>query len=134
MSASASRLLENALAVAEGSDPAQLTPAHARRNRHALRQIQAVAPAVTAAEIERRARIYARVMPAGARCTAHALALHWAKCDAGRTAGPAPTAAPTGWRERLEAEFPGNRINADRRGFEHIPAEIRRQLFPAETT
>lgn len=70
-----------ALANADGSDPAQLTGSGKKAIAVALASIRGVCPNVTSEEIKRRAQNYHRVMSAGTRLTAHALAKHWARCD-----------------------------------------------------
>jgi hypothetical protein len=105
-----------ALALAEGSDPDQLTEGASKRIAVALAQIRRATPTVTPQMISDRADVYrSRVMPAGNRLTAHALAMHWAKCgQRPMTAGTSPPlAATTGWRATLEQLFPGNAVSAD---------------------
>lgn len=73
--------LFDALAIAGGSDPLQLTRSAARTIAVALAEIKQATPSVTPEEIARRASIYPAVMPRGTILTAHALVKHWARCD-----------------------------------------------------
>lgn len=75
--------LHDALAEAEGSNPAELTKTRARTIGVALAEIQKASPDVTPDEIARRARAYPQVMPPGTKLTAPALASHWARCGSG---------------------------------------------------
>lgn len=81
-----------ALAKAEGSCPEELTSRGRASIEVALAVIMRVRPNVSAAEIERRARVYRSVMPSGTRLTARALATHWARCGGGASS-PAASAA-----------------------------------------
>lgn len=128
--------LFDALALADGSDPKQLTPNHAKRIGVALAQIRKACPDLTPNEIHRRARIYTSVMPAGNRRTASALAANWAKCG-GRPivamSGPfAPELpAPGNWRETMERLYPNNAVNRENRGWGDVPKEIREEVRAA---
>lgn len=121
--------LFKSIAIAEGSVVAQLTKPAEKRINAALDQILRVFPQLTAAEIDRRALRYHQVMPAGTRLTAHALAMHWAKC--GSPANPNASVAisePKDWREKLERKYPGNAINAEMRGWSDVPPQIQAEL------
>jgi len=132
--------LFEALAVADGSNPTQLTQPGAKRIGVALAQIRKAMPDVTPHEIARRSRIYASVMPSGTRCTAPALAANWAKCGGvaigtlnfGQMAGnqKESPAAPPNWRERLEREYPDNAVNRESRPWAALDPEIRAKVFP----
>lgn len=126
--------LFDALAIAEGSNPLELTEAHAKRIAVALAQIRKACPSLTVAEIQRRARIYMSVMPSGTRCTASALAANWAKCS-GDVIGFAKAKSvlrppPKDWRIRLEREYPGNAVNLENRPWASLDDEIRAKVFP----
>lgn len=127
--------LFDALAIADGSNPTELTKAHGKRIGVALAEIRKASPDVTAAEIARRSRIYASVMPAGTRCTAPALAANWAKCG-GTYIKTSPRefevipAPPADWRIRLEKAYPENAVNAENRAWDTLDAGIRRKVFP----
>lgn len=124
----ARELLFEGLAKAEGSDPKQLTGPATKRVAVALAAILKASPTTTPQEIEARAKRYRKVMPQGCKLTAHALANHWAKC--GEVASPVSQIAdgPKGWRERLEAECPGNMINVEQRPFSDVPLHIREKI------
>jgi len=100
------RELFEALAKAEGSDPAQLTKPARDKIRHAMATILAVCPVCpTPWEIEARVKRYGEVMPNGAKLTAHALAANWAKCA---TTPPPPVESndgPDGWLTWLNTEL-----------------------------
>lgn len=128
----AREVLFDALAIAEGSDPKQLTKDGARRVAVALAQIKAVCPDLTISEVQRRARVYRTVMPAGSRLTANALAVNWAKCGGGATPQVKPTALPPppeGWRTMLEEAYPGNLVNKDGKPWSDVPDNIRAEVF-----
>ena len=99
-------VLFDALAIAEGSDPKQLTAPAAKKIGVALAQIKAVSPDVGPSEIQSRARAYRRLYPTAA-LTAMALAGHWAKLG-----GSAPRqvdvaeAEPEGWRAYWRDTYP----------------------------
>lgn len=103
--------LFDALARAEGSDPMQLTESHAGRIRKALSEIVDAVPAGTniADEIAARAGQYKRVMPAGTRLTAMALAINWGKCVPPATAAAvsASLPEPEAWRQHLKDNYSG---------------------------
>ena len=128
--------LFDALAIADGSDPRQLTPTHAKRIGVALAQLRKACPSLTPAEIARRARIYASVMPSGTRCTASALAANWAKCGgdplpslASPTAPEAPP--PEAWRTTMERLYPDNAVNREGRTWAEVPEAIKAEVRAA---
>lgn len=126
-------VLFDALAIAEGSDPGQLTKDGARRVAVALAQIKAVCPELTISEIQRRARIYRSVMPSGSRLTANALAVNWAKCGGELPVmrfAPDLPAPPEGWRTMLEQAYPGNAVNREGKPWAEVPDNIRAEVFP----
>lgn len=107
------------------------TKIEAGKIRHALAAILAASPDVTPWEIDARAKRYPAVMPPGAKLTAHALAANWGKCEPKKEAPPAPIdEGPEGWRERLEAKYPGNMINVHKRPFSEVPPKIQREIEP----
>lgn len=125
--------LFDALAIADGSDPRQLTPTHAKRIGVALAQLRKACPDLTPAEIQRRARIYASVMPSGTRCTASALAANWAKCGGtpiiaiiSATSPACPP--PEGWRTTMERLYPDNAVNREGRSWAEVPEAIRAEV------
>lgn len=126
-------VLFDALSIAEGSDPKQLTKDGAKRVAVALSQIRAVCPELSISEIQRRARIYRSVMPSGSRLTANALAVNWAKC--GGEAMPMPerqadlAPPPEGWRTMLEEAYPGNVVNREGKQWAEVPENIRAEVF-----
>jgi hypothetical protein len=98
-------VLFDSLAIAEGSDPKQLTAPASKKIGVALAQIRAASPDVGPSEIQARARAYRRLMPTAA-LTAHALAAHWAKLgNGGRPADEADT-EPEGWRAYWRETYP----------------------------
>lgn len=104
-----------ALALAEGSDPAGLTPNGARVVAVALAGIRKACKSagviLTPAEIEKRAGGYRRIMPSGTRLSAFALEKHWAKCGGSQsaaTAGPAVAEGPPGWRDVVTEVAPNS--------------------------
>jgi hypothetical protein len=102
-------VLFDALARAEGSDPNQLTKAGARTIAVALADIRRASPDVTVPEINSRAAMYRRALPAGCTLTAAALAKHWARCSGQRVARVDAEPAkpePAGWLQWLEANMP----------------------------
>lgn len=128
--------LFDALAIADDSDPLQLTPTHAKRIGVALAQIRKACPDLTAAEIRRRSRIYASVMPSGTRCTASALAANWAKCGGMPVAGMPNMSLPEipppeFWREKMERLYPDNAVNREGRPWADVPREIREEVCAA---
>jgi hypothetical protein len=69
-------------------------------------------------------------MPAGAKLTANALAKHWARCAQPQApARPAIAAPPPNWRARLDEIAPDNRINAENRGWDQLPADFRARII-----
>lgn len=124
-------VLFEALAIAEGSNPKQLTKDGARRVAVALAQIRAVCPELTISEVQRRARVYRSVMPGGTRLTANALAVNWAKCGGDAPVQPSAELPPEpeGWREKLEAVYPGNQVNIDSKPWSAVPDNIRAEVF-----
>ena len=83
--------LLDALVAATGSDPRQVTPSAWPGIAKALAEIRSVCPTLDSAELHRRAAHY-RAHMAGAACTPHALAKHWALCNE----PPQRTEAPRG--------------------------------------
>lgn len=71
--------LFDALAVACGNSPHELTKTAARECAVALAEIRSVSPGLTSAEIHLRSANYRSHFP-DAACTAFALAKHWARC------------------------------------------------------
>lgn len=99
-------VLFDALAIAEGSDPKQLTKSAGSRIGAALAQIKAVAPDLQPSDIQARTRAYKRLFP-NAACTANALAAHWAKLDgfSGAQQRDEDT-EPEGWRAYWREQYP----------------------------
>ncbi len=98
--------LFDSLAIAEGSDPRQLTAPAAKTIGVALAQIRAVSPDVCPSEIQARAKAYRRLY-ATAAITAMALARHWAKLGNGaRPAEEPQEAEPEGWKAYWRERFP----------------------------
>lgn len=96
-----------ALAIAEGSNPAQLTPSAGRSIAIALLEIRKASPDVTTEEIGARARAYRKLYP-NAACTAHALKMHWPKLAAGgANRAPAPLPEPEAWKLHLKDSYRG---------------------------
>lgn len=126
--------LFDTLAIAEGSNPTELTQDHAKRIGVALAQIRKACADLTPADIRRRARIYTSVMPSGARCTASALAANWAKCGGEpiRTKVEQDLPEPQGWRTWLAKQYPGNLVTVENRPWsavdKAIQAEARKAL------
>lgn len=103
--------LFEALARAEGSNPAELTKSAARAIAVALADIRRATPNVTASEIQNRAVIYRRVMGTNCTLTASALAKHWARCSGvpvAKTGSEPARPEPAGWLEWLAATMPAN--------------------------
>lgn len=125
--------LFDALALADGSDPKQLTAAHAQRIGVALAQIRKACPDLAPAEIQRRSRIYASVMPSGTRCTASALAANWAKCGGAPlprqvAPGAVEDAPPANWRVTMERLYPDNAVNRENRSWAEVPDAIKAEV------
>lgn len=126
-------VLFDALAIAEGSDPAQLTKGAARTVAVALAEIKKACPGLTVTEIKARAARYRRVMPQGSTITASALAKHWARCGEARPKfePEQPKDGPLGWRDTLDRLYPGNAINAEGRAWQSVPESIRNEVTAA---
>jgi hypothetical protein len=119
-------ILFDALAIAEGSDPKQLTASAAKKIAVALAEIKKVAPNLVPSDIQARARAYKRLY-SGAALTAHALAAHWAKC--GGSAEPAkapPVREPAGWKTFLNHEYPDSRFSANQKDEAHEWSDLDR--------
>ena len=82
-------------------------------------------------EIAVRAKVYLRVMPAGAKLTAMGLANNWAKCEGEKT--PAPVAEPKNWRSRLQVVFPDNRVNREMLGWSNVSPETWAKVLAFES-
>lgn len=97
-----------ALRDADGTTGLNLTQSATRELVHALGEILAASPHVTAAEIAQAAAAYRRAFPT-ATLTAHALAKHWPRLQA--PAAPARAAVnvpaePAGWRDWIAENCP----------------------------
>jgi len=127
--------LFDALAIADGSDPSQLTASHAKRIGVALAQIRRACADLTPADIQRRARIYTSVMPSGARCTASALATNWAKCGGEpiRMKAEPDLPEPQGWRVWLAKQYPGNLVTQEDRPWSSVDKAIQAEARKALT-
>ncbi|MBW7893684.1 MAG: hypothetical protein H3C27_01120 [Opitutaceae bacterium] len=109
-----------------------LTPTEAKRIAVALGEIKRACPGLTVDELQRRAANYRRLWPS-ASLTAQALKGHWAQCrgrDRQAARNQPEDTPPPRWRERLEAEYPGNQINEQQKGWDQVPQEIRAKLWP----
>lgn len=128
--------LFDALAIAEGSNPTELTESHAKRIEVALAKILKACPTLTPAEIQRRARIYTNVMPAGNKRTASALAANWARCS-GKTEREIETESqpidvpPENWRSAMEELYPNNLVNKNNKDWADVPEAIKAEIRSA---
>lgn len=105
--------LGEALARAEGANPAQMTDSGAAAIRTALAQIRGASPDVTAEEISRRAVAYGDRFDPNT-LTAFALAKHWAKLRPAPDAGDAetpdrPAEEPENWGVAWANLYPDDR-------------------------
>ncbi|HEY1792274.1 MAG TPA: hypothetical protein VGG34_05105 [Opitutaceae bacterium] len=95
----------DALAIAGGSAPMQMTQTAARACAVALAEIRRVTPELDAAEITRRAQAYRQAHPTWT-LTPNALSKYWGNFAQRPEEARQSFATPTRWKQRMLSDYP----------------------------